>query len=434
MLLSGTGPQGLALSPAQEIYAQRTGYAAEMVDSTLIAGLAGALVGVVVTLAVLATARFARGSRELGSDGEQATYRTLHLASRAAAHLRGGLVDGDASRAARHLRALLACDILAIADTRGVIAIDGPGEALRPFVASIVERPFEGARTRVFPVPVEARVATPWAIAAPIIVDGAVAGVVIAFAASRHAPLIRATAEVARWVTAQLRLGELDASKTALAEAQLRSLRSQISPHFIYNALNAIASFIITDPPKARDLVIEFADFTRYSFRRAGDFTTVAEELRSIHSYLALERARFGDRLEVTLRIAPETLSAVIPFLSVQPLVENSVRHGLEAREGGGRIVISTEEIGANVQIVVEDNGVGIDPDWLESLLGDLPGRQDHVGLRNVDTRLRGVYGDEYGLVIETNVGAGTLIRMNVPRSQPMPSGEHPADTLTGTT
>ncbi|WP_309620084.1 histidine kinase [Salinibacterium sp.] len=407
-----------------------------MVDSTLIAALAGALVGAILTLAVVIVWRFARGSRELGSDGEQATYRTLHLASRAAEHLRGGLADDDAVRAARHLRTLLGCDILAIADARGSVAIDGSGESLRPFVASIVDVPFDGARTKVVAVPPSARVATPWAIAAPIIVDGCLAGVVIAFAASRHAPLVRATGEVARWVTAQLRLGDLEASRTALAEAQLRSLRSQISPHFIYNALNAIAAYIITDPPKARELVIEFADFTRYSFRRAGDFTTVEEELRSIHSYLVLERARFGDRLEVTLRIAPETLSAVIPFLSVQPLVENSVRHGLEARERGGRITISTEEIGANVQIVVEDNGVGMDPDHLEAHLGRQTehesGGEDHIGLRNVDTRLRRVYGDEYGLVIETNVGAGTLVRMNVPRSQPMHHAQLAPDTVTG--
>ena len=119
-------------------------------------------------------------------------------------------------------------------------------------------------------------------------------------------------------------------------EAEVRALRAQISPHFIYNSLNAIASFINTDPARARELVVEFADFTRYSFRRHGDFTTLAEELRCIDRYLLLERARFGDRVQVSLRIAPEVLSTVIPFLSLQPLVENAVRHGLEAKEGAG--------------------------------------------------------------------------------------------------
>ena len=124
-------------------------------------------------------------------------------------------------------------------------------------------------------------------------------------------------------------------------EAEVRALRAQISPHFIYNSLNAIASFINTDPERARELVVEFADFTRYSFRRHGDFTTLAEELRCIDRYLLLERARFGDRLQVSLRIAPEVLSTVIPFLSLQPLVENAVRHGLEAKDGPGTVTIT---------------------------------------------------------------------------------------------
>ena len=118
-------------------------------------------------------------------------------------------------------------------------------------------------------------------------------------------------------------------------EAELRALRAQISPHFVYNSLTAIASFVRTDPERARELLLEFADFTRYSFRRHGEFTTLAEELRSIERYLVLEQARFGDRLAVTLRVAPEVLPVAVPFLSLQPLVENAVRHGLE-RQGRG--------------------------------------------------------------------------------------------------
>ena len=93
-----------------------------------------------------------------------------------------------------------------------------------------------------------------------------------------------------------------------------------------------------TDPERARSLLQEFADFTRYSFRTHGDFTTLAEELRSIERYLLLEQARFGDRLSVKLSIAPEVLPVAVPFLCIQPLVENAVRHGLEAAEGSGTI------------------------------------------------------------------------------------------------
>lgn len=397
-----------------------------MGESVLIAMLSGVAIGAVLTVFALFVWRYARSSRELGSESEHATYRALHLASRAAAHLRGGIADADATRAARHLRALLNCDILAIAAVGGPVAFDGAGEQFRDFARDLTTRMTLASRTQVVPVPVASGSAVTYAIAAPIVTDDGVAGAVIAFATSRRAPLIRATGEVATWVSAQLRLGELDASRTALAEADLRALRAQISPHFIYNALGAIASFINSDPRKARELVLDFADFTRYSFRRHGDFTTLAEELRSIHSYLALERARFGERLGVVLQIAPETLSTVIPFLSLQPLVENSVRHGLEASERGGRITITAETVGLNVQVTVEDDGAGIDPGALRELLGG-GGTGDHIGLRNVDTRLRQVYGDDFGLVFETNLGAGTLVRLLVPGSQPLHNPGAPA-------
>ncbi len=163
---------------------------------------------------------------------------------------------------------------------------------------------------------------------------------------------------------------------------------------------------------------MEFADFTRYSFRRHGDFTTLAEELRCIDRYLLLERARFGERVQVSLRVAPEVLSTVIPFLSLQPLVENAVRHGLEAKEGPGHISITANDAGAFAEVTIEDDGVGMDPAQLQSMLaGHTDG--EHVGLRNVDARLRQVYGNDHGLVIDTAPGEGTLITMRVPKSQP---------------
>jgi two-component system LytT family sensor kinase len=229
---------------------------------------------------------------------------------------------------------------------------------------------------------------------------------------------VRATGEAARWVSTQLELAELDASRAALAEAQVKALRAQISPHFIYNALTAIASFIHTDPAKARELVVEFADFTRYSFRRHGDFTTLAEELRSVERYLLLEQARFGDRLSVKLSIAPEVLPVAVPFLCIQPLVENAVRHGLEAAEGTGTITIQAHDRGNECLIEVEDDGAGEDPEKVgRALAGDTS--LDAVGLGNVDARLRTTYGDEYGLVVETAPGAGTKVTVRVPKFAP---------------
>ena len=388
----------------------------------VLAAVLGVLGGVVLTLLLLLARRLARGATDLGSDAEQAALTALHQASLAAPHLRAGLAAPDVVKAARHLRVLLGSAAVAIVSSDDTVSFDGSSDGLESAAVRIAAQVRASGRRQVFPA--SGRDDDLEAVGAPIRVDGRVVGVVVAFAAPVGAALVRAAEEVADWCAAQVELGGLDASRTQLAEAELRSLRAQISPHFIYNALTAIASFVLTDPGRARELVLEFADFTRYSFRRQGEFTTLAEELGSIHSYLELERARFGDRLRVTLQIAPETLATVIPFLSVQPLVENAVRHGLEPGEGGGEIRIASRDDGTHTEITVEDDGVGMDP---EALRATLTASDDgvHVGLRNVDTRLRQLYGADGGLVVETNTGAGTLVRMRVPKSQP----QHDPDT-----
>jgi len=404
-----------------------------MPDSALLLAIA---VGV-VTLAVAAVTgvglQILRSFRELGSDAERATYQTLHSAALAGGHLRLGLTSDGAARAARHLRALLGCEAIALLDADGgLLAWDGTepqdreallararadGRPSRPLLLKPTGRMPAGRRrgTRRGHLPGTAL----GAATAPVRVDGETAGLLLAVSPSPGAGLLRATTEVASWLGSQLELAELERSRTMLVEAELKALRAQISPHFIYNSLNAIASFINTDPVRARELVLEFADFTRYSFRRHGDFTTLAEELRSIDRYLLLERARFGERLQLSLTIAPEVLSTIVPFLSLQPLVENAVRHGLESRAGTGTITIKAYEEGGDAVVSVEDDGVGMDPERLRALLAGQDGGGHHVGLRNVDLRLRQVYGEGRGLVVETAPGEGTLVTLRVPKSQP---------------
>ena len=276
----------------------------------------------------------------LGTEADRATFRTLHSASLASPALREGLTQDSAERSIRHLRALLGTPALAVTDTAEVLAWDGVGAHHQSQVAELVADTMERGHTRSFDrsrlqcdetgCPVRTAVVT------PLVVDERIVGTLQAFAPYPTAGLARAADEVAKWVSGQLELAELDASRTRLIEAEVRALRAQISPHFIYNSLGAIASFVRTDPDRARELLLEFADFTRYSFRRHGEYTTLAEELKSIERYLLLEQARFGDRLQVTLSIAPEVLPVAVPFLCVQPLVENAVRHGLEATGNEG--------------------------------------------------------------------------------------------------
>ena len=211
------------------------------------------------------------------------------------------------------------------------------------------------------------------AVAAPVVDGDTVVGALVAYARGTSAMLVRAVEEVARWVSGQVELGSAEAQRNRLMEAELRALRAQISPHFIYNSLTAVASFTRTDPDRARELLLEFADFTRYALRRGGEYTTLAEELRNTERYLVLEQARFGDRLRVSLRVAPEVLPIAVPFLVVQPLVENAVRHGLEGHAGSVLVSITAVDSGPEAVIAVEDDGTGAEPDAIRAALEQSP-------------------------------------------------------------
>ncbi|GAA4067752.1 sensor histidine kinase [Nonomuraea soli] len=377
------------------------------------------LLALLVGVPALVLWRVLRGRRELGAGpAERATFETLHTASLAAPPLRAGLTHDGALKASRHLRELLGTAAVAITDSERLLVYDGEGEHHAKDSFEHAESTLKDGRTQVLAVDCELlECPIRHVVVVPLSTDERVVGALAAYGPHSSAGLVRAAEEVARWVDSQLELAELDRSRTLLMEAEVRALRAQISPHFIYNSLTTIASFVRTDPERARELLLEFADFTRYSFRRHGDFTTLAEELRSIDRYLILERARFGDHLQVTLRIAPEVLPVAVPFLCLQPLVENAVRHGLESKNGIGRITIVAEDAGSECGISVEDDGIGMDPERLRRILAGEPG--EGVGLANVDERLRQVYGDEYGLVIETAEHAGMKVNVRLPKYHP---------------
>ncbi|WP_307867917.1 sensor histidine kinase [Umezawaea beigongshangensis] len=385
-------------------------------DDVLTAG-AVLLVGAALVAVVWHATRSRRG---FWTQAQRVTYETLHTAWSAAPPLRAGLVPDAARKSARHLRTLLDTPALALTDETDVVAWEGTGEQHGAQTMDLSEEVFENARTQVFDVTCdEPSCPIRSVVMAPLVVEGHVAGVLAAYSPEATAGLVRATTEVARWAAGQLELAELDRSRTRLVEAEVRALRAQISPHFIYNSLSAIASYVRTNPERARTLLLDFADFTRYSFRRHGDFTTLSEELKSIDQYLALERARFGERLTVTLQIAPEVLPVTVPFLCLQPLVENAVRHGMEGKVEPGHISIHAADGGSEAHITIEDDGIGMNPEELRRTLAGRVDESAGIGLGNIDERLRRLYGDDYGLVVETAEGLGTKIRVRFPKYQP---------------
>ena len=375
-------------------------------------------------VAVLAIAAWLRSRAGFTTPAERAVHATLATAGAAARALTGGLTEKGAAEAAPYLRELIDARAVALCDARGtMLALDGDAsEVPRP---ALIDAAAASARTGRQHL-ADHRDGLARAVACqPLFSDGAseeraCIGVLVAVLRSSPTPgLLRTLTEVGRYVESQLALAELDASRERLARAEMMALRAQISPHFIYNALTTIAAFVRTNPDRARELILDFADFTRYSFRKAGEFTTLAEELQNVERYLALEQARFGDRLRARLHVAPETLGIVIPFLVLQPLVENAVRHGLAGQEGGGTVTITAADAGTECLLTIEDDGAGMDPQRLRSGELDHDPADIHVGLNNVDERMRQVFGDEYGIVVETAPGAGTKVILRLPKFRP---------------
>jgi two-component system LytT family sensor kinase len=342
----------------------------------------------------------------------------LHAATATLPHLRSGLTTRSAEQAVPHLRALTGSAAIALADTRAVLAIDGEGrEQVRP--GDLLSRLL--ARTPDDHVHIEPRLISSdptcplrSAVLAPLVVQGRRAGTLIAFYRAVGRPSqaeLRVVQEAASLVSAQVELSVVAEQERRLAQAELRALRAQISPHFIYNALAAVAGEIHTSPEDARELLIDFAEFTRYLFRDGRSYVTLGEEIEHVERYLRLEQARFHD-LHVSVDVPEPARGAVVPSMSIQPLVENAVRHGVERRGGSGRVEIAARVNGGDVELTVSDDGAGIEPERVPEVLAGAGGG---IGVSNVDARLRATFGERYALRIESTLGRGTTAVMTVP-------------------
>ena len=378
--------------------------------------------GLLVIVPAVILWRITRRNRDFGSLAEEATYATLHTAAQASPALRGGLRPQTAEQAVRPLRRLVGDASLTITDRYRVLAWAGPGEhhgewTVRHAAATLATGRAEtlsAQRVRCGHPDCEIR----GAVIAPLVVDDQVVGTLAAYASDAGPSLARTTAEVARWVSSQLELAELDASRARLAEAEVRALRAQISPHFIYNALTAIASYVRTDPEHARELLLEFADFTRYSFRRARRLHDPGRGA-ALDRPLPHPRARPLRRPAAGHRARRARGAAGRRAVPV-PAADRGERRAARARgqAGPGRITILAEDDGSECRISLEDDGVGADPEQIRGILTG-EGDSDSIGVGNVDERMRSVFGDEYGLVVETGSGPRHEVSMRVPEVPP---------------
>ncbi len=197
--------------------------------------------------------------------------------------------------------------------------------------------------------------------------------------------------------------------KTQLAQAQLRALKMQLHPHFLFNTLHSISSLVLEDPTKANSMIARLGDFLRLTLENSDQqLVSLKEETEFLRCYLEIEQVRFGDRLTLEFELEPQTLSAQLPHLILQPVVENAIQHAIAPRATRGHINFEAKRLNSLLRLEIRDNGPGI------TLNGDLL-RTEGVGLSNVRARLHQIYGSNFRFELMNARDGGLAIVMEIP-------------------
>jgi len=202
---------------------------------------------------------------------------------------------------------------------------------------------------------------------------------------------------------------KLESQQLRLNEARLAALTRQINPHFLFNTLNAIASLIRTNPEEARRMIYKLSSILRTLLRNTDNFSPLREELSFIDNYMAIELVRFGDKLRFIKVIDPATLELLVPSMLLQPLIENSIRHGLSSKVDGGMVRLESRIEDGRLHLLVEDDGIGIPENRLAHLF------DQGIGISNVNERLKVLYGNTYRMWIDSRPGEGTRTGIEIP-------------------
>ncbi len=215
------------------------------------------------------------------------------------------------------------------------------------------------------------------------------------------------------WNSVRLQI-KLEEQQRLLLQARMEALQNQINPHFLFNTLNSVSSLVRFDPDTARDMIIKLANILRRLLHSSDVFVPLREEVEFIDNYLDIEVVRFGrDKLQVLKDLDPDSLDVMVPSMLLQPLVENSIKHGLSSKIDGGSIHLRSRVSDSKLVIEVEDDGVGMgSASFLEKPTG-LGGTG--IGMANIAERLKVLYGGAAKMTMDSLQGKGTLVRLRLP-------------------
>ena len=354
-------------------------------------------------------------------------YQILDIANQTVKHLRGGLNRESAEATARIIAEAVPVAAVDIAGTDQVLAHIGAGDDHHTYGSPIQTEATRQALQNGVPLFLRTReeigcdhpgCPLTSAVVIPMRKRGNIVGMLKLYG-DKNIPLDEVHFELARGLgdlfSTQLELEDIQISSQLLATAEIRRLQAQINPHFLFNALNTIGSFCRTKPDQARALLSELALYMRRNIDGDGGLTPLTRELEQVHSYLEIEKARFGERIRTEFSLGPGVERALIPALIIQPLVENGVKHGILAREEGGTVSLAVERRDSVLEVTVRDDGVGMDMARTRALLEAPQCVDDHIGMRNCHQRLRQLYGHGHGLRVESLPDQGTSVSFSVP-------------------
>ncbi len=364
---------------------------------------------------------------------DQPIDHTLQIASETLPYMRRGLNRENAMKTAQIIQKIGDIPAVAITDRKQILAFTGPGcdrhppggeivtRATKEVIASGILKLVEKQEDLKCPRMNDCRCPLHGAVIVPLKIRDEVVGT-IKFYRTDKGPIppgmIKLSVVIAQLLGVQMELSELDRQAQLVCRAELDALRAQINPHFLFNTLNTIIMFSRTKPETARDLLIRLAAFFRYAFKRTGHFSTLKEELECVETYVVLEKARFNEKLNVAKEIDQDLLNCQVPVLSLQPLVENAIKHGIMPKMGSGEVRIRVSRSGSDMLVEIIDDGVGIPTDVLPQVFRPGFGSGSGVGLSNVTERLKSLYGADHGLKLESQVGQGTAVSFYVPLVQ----------------
>lgn len=354
---------------------------------------------------------------------------TMLIANKTLPYLRQGLNKETAIIIAKIIKSISEVKAVAITDKENILAFIGTGYEKHPVGKSIVTEATRNviksgkmkivnskkefnSKINNYDYPLES------AVIVPLFNKDKVIGSLKLYETEEgkiSKETVKLVVGISQLLNLQIELAELDLQTQLATKAKLDALQAQVNPHFLFNALNTINMYIINNPEYARNLIVSLSTLLRYMLGNYGRFITIGKELQCIEDYVVIEKARFNDKLRIICDIDKTARDVQIPVLTIQPLVQNAITHGILPKESGGTIKISAYKHDDEIVISVIDDGVGITQEIINKIYEPGFGTGCGVGIPNVDERLKIIYGEKYGLRIESDMNKGTKAWFSIP-------------------